>query len=47
MSKIHIIPSEFNKELELRLAYSSKAGLPSPTEDYLQDNKIESNRYCV
>lgn len=22
MSKIHIIPSEFNKELELQLAYS-------------------------
>jgi hypothetical protein len=25
MDKIHIIPSEFNKELELQLAYSIKA----------------------
>ena len=35
MSKIHIIPSEFNKELELQLAYSIKAGFPFPAEDCL------------
>ena len=34
MSPIHIIPSEFNKELELKLAYSIKAGFPSPVGDY-------------
>ncbi len=28
MSPIHIIPSEFNKELKLELAYSIKAGFP-------------------
>lgn len=46
MSKIHIIQGEFNKELELQLAYSIKAGFPSSTEDYWQDNIIVSNRYC-
>lgn len=29
MSPIHIIPREFNRELELKLAYSIKAGFPS------------------
>lgn len=43
MSKIHIIPSEFNKELELQLAYSIKAGLPSPAEDY-QHETLDFNR---
>ena len=47
MSKIHIIPSEFNQSLELQLAYSIKAGFPSPAEDYQKDNNIENNRYCV
>lgn len=47
MSKIHIIPSEFNKELELQLAYSIKAGFPSLAEDYLEDNNIGNNRYGV
>lgn len=45
MSKIHIIPSEFNQSLELQLAYSIKAGFPSPAEDYQGDNNIENNRY--
>jgi len=43
MSKIHIIPSEFNKELELQLAYSIKAGLPSPAEAY-QHETLDFNR---
>ena len=47
MSKIHIIPSEFNQSLELQLAYSIKAGFPSPAEDYQHDYKIENNRYDV
>ena len=47
MSKIHIIPSEFNEELELQLAYSIKAGFPSPAEDYQEDNNIGNNRYGV
>lgn len=47
MSKIHIIPSEFNKELELQLAYSIMAGFPSPAEDYQEDNNIGNNRYVV
>lgn len=47
MSKIHIIPSEFNQSLELQLAYSIKAGFPSPVENYQHFNRIENNRYCV
>ena len=43
MSKIHIIPSEFNKELELQLANSIKAGFPSPAEDY-QHETLDFNR---
>lgn len=43
MSKIHIIPSEFNKELALQLAYSIKAGFPSPAEDY-QHETLDFNR---
>ena len=43
MSKIHIIPSEFNRELELQLAYSIKAGFPSPAEDY-QHETLDFNR---
>ena len=43
MSKIHIIPSEFNQSLELQLAYSIKAGFPSPAEDYPHDT-LDFNR---
>ena len=43
MSKINIIPSEFNRELELQLAYSIKAGFPSPAEDY-QHETLDFNR---
>lgn len=43
MSKIHIIPSEFNKEIELQLAYSIKAVFPSPAEDY-QHETLDFNR---
>ena len=46
MSKIHIIPSEFNKELELQLAYSIKAGFPSPAEDY-QHETLDFNRDLI
>ena len=46
MSKIHIIPSEFNKELELQLAYSIKAGFPSPAEDY-QNETLDFNRDLI
>ena len=37
MSKIHIIPSEFNQSLELQLAYSIKAGFPSPANAIKHD----------
>ena len=47
MSKIQIIPSEFNQSLELQLAYSIKAGFPSPAEDCQHNNKLENNRYGV
>ena len=47
MSKIHIIPSEFNKELALQLAYSIKAGFPSQVYDYQYFNRIETSRSCV
>lgn len=43
MSKIHIIPSEFNKEIELQLAYSIKAGFPSPAENN-QHETLDFNR---
>lgn len=46
MSRIHIIPSEFNKELELQLAYSIKAGFPSPAEDY-QHKTLDFNRDLI
>ena len=42
MSKIHIIPSELNQSLELQLAFSIRAGLPSIAEDYQEDNIIEN-----
>ena len=38
MSKTHILPSEFNKKLELQLTYSIKAGFPDPAEDYHHDS---------
>lgn len=43
MSKIHIIPSEFNKKFELQFAYSIKAGSPSLAEDY-QHETLDFNR---
>ena len=43
MEKIHIIPNEFNQSLELQLAYSIKAGFPSPAEDYQHDT-LDFNR---
>lgn len=46
MSKIHIIPSEFTKELELQLAYAIKAGFPSPAEDYQHDT-LDFNRDLI
>lgn len=46
MSKIHIIPSEFNQSLELQLAYSIKAGFPSPAEDY-QHETLDFNRDLI
>ena len=46
MSKIHIIPSEFSKKLELQLAYSIKAGFPSPAEDY-QHETLDFNRDLI
>ena len=47
MSKIHIIPSEFNQFLELQLAYSTKVEFPFPAEDYQHNKKLENNRYGV
>lgn len=38
MSKIHILPSEFKKELELQLAYPIKAGFPSPVYGHYWEN---------
>ena len=46
MSNIHILPSEFNKELELQLAYALKAGFPSPAEDYQHDT-LDFNRDLI
>ena len=46
MSPIRIIPSEFNEELELKLAYSIKAGFPSPAEDYQHDT-LDFNRDLI
>ena len=46
MDKIHIIPSEFNRELELQLAYAIKAGFPSPAEDYQHDT-LDFNRDLI
>lgn len=46
MPIIHIIPSEFSKELELQLAYSIKAGFPSPAEDY-QHETLDFNRDLI
>ncbi len=46
MAKIHIIASEFGQELELQLAYSIKAGFPSPAEDY-QHETLDFNRDLI
>lgn len=46
MANIHILPSEFNKELELQLAYALKAGFPSPAEDYQHDT-LDFNRDLI
>lgn len=46
MSKIHILPGEFDKRLKLPLAYAIKAGFPSPAEDYRHDS-IDFNRDLI
>lgn len=46
MAIIHILPSEFTKELKLQLAYSIKAGFPSPAEDYQHDT-LDFNRDLI
>ena len=46
MSTIHIIPGEFNKELELQIASAIKAGFPSPAEDYQHDT-LDFNRDLI
>lgn len=46
MAIIHILPSEFNQELELQLAYAIKAGFPSPAEDYQHDT-LDFNRDLI
>lgn len=43
---IHILPGEFSHELELQLAYSIKAGFPSPAEDY-QHETLDFNRDLI
>lgn len=46
MADIHILPSEFNQSLKLQLAYSIKAGFPSPAEDYQHDT-LDFNRDLI
>ena len=46
MSKIHILPSSFEKQLALQMARSIKAGFPSPAEDYLHES-LDFNRDMI
>lgn len=46
MAKIHILPSEFKNKLEMQMAYSIKAGFPSPADDYQHDT-LDFNRDLI
>ena len=46
MSRIHILPGEFSRPLELQMAQAIKAGFPSPAEDY-QHETLDFNRDLI